>query len=258
MEEFSEDRKSRIKSLAEKYGINLKSHDSKDYGAIKMLDEGISIEDIHLRRLYLYPLAYCMNGDDKHLPNGGRFYSNSEIYNLRLAELIELFHDAIEASAPIEFTATIKGITRNKIKLSGNDLDTLYFFLNTELESVQDGLYQSIFNWEFREVFEWRGDSCFTKPYTMDELSKILAYERRQMKKIDRSKTQEKKRYIRMICTYLREEGVFNNITKELNSNEYQFLYDFLAMLGFFNEETICDFSKSMKKDALRDYIRNR
>lgn len=258
---LTEEQKERIIELAIKHKIDLKGNTYKiSENTKRMLEMGYSFEDIHLKRINIFFINPFIPEDGIFLdkPNGKRLYENSSFYKLRLAEFIELLCAAMEAVAPIEISTTIKGVKKKKVELSSYDCENLYLFLNTELEKIQDGFYQFNFDWDFKKNIETRGKEGFTEPYTKDELAKILKYERELYKNQDRKSRDLNKRQIRILSHYFREEGVFNNKTKELASKEYQFLYDLLAVVGMFPKETIDRYSASMKKDALRDYIRNR
>lgn len=241
---MTESQKNKIKELAINYGIKLEDLDLKRIGIFICINPIIQENEIFL---------------DK--PNGKRVFVPADSYKLKLAELIQLLSetmDSMDSNSYIEITSTIKGVKKEKVKIYSSQIEGLYLFANTELERISDGFYQYEFNFDFKEQNDSNAYEYLKEPYTKEELDKILKYERSEYKKMFNYKRTKIKRQVNILCHYFREEGVFNNKTKELNSKEYQFLYDALAVLGIFPEENIEVFSGSMKKEALRDYVRKR
>lgn len=257
----TKERVRKIKELALKHKIDLSGNKYNISEKTKcFLEDGCSIEDARLKIINIF-LFNSFTTEDSFCffkPNGRRVYKNNSCYTLKLAELIDIVYTAMESFSNIEVTTTIKGVKKEKVVLNGNDCERLFLFLNTELEKTQDGLYQYEFNWEDKDYIEGNDIDNFTKPYTKDELTKIIEYERKRYIKPDALTRRLNKKQVRILCDFFKEEGVFNNENKELASKEYQFLYDLLAVVGMFPKETIDRYSASMKKDALRDYIRNR
>lgn len=236
MEAMTDYQRTEIKELAEKYGIN--------------------IEDIHIKRFVIFLLNKPLLNERSEKPDWKEPDNKPSSQNLELAEFIELIIAAYENDQPIEVSTTIKGIKSKTVKLSGRNCYKLVLFANTELEHQQDGTYQGLFGWEFKDTINQH--DYFTEPYTKEELDKILRYERNEEIKRKKSKKRMFVRQLNIIYYHLKDNGVFNNKTKEPTSKEYQFLYDSLCVLGMFPKDNMYTFSALLKKEALRDYIRKR
>jgi len=211
----------------------------------------ITLEERHLKRFNIFYMFYA-----NEAVNIYEKIEDNITSKLALAEYILMLSKALENKKGIEVSTTIKGIKEKVYLPSNNFIYLSWLQANTSLEIMQDGDYQYKFNWEFKENMTEEGYEHFTEPYTKEELEMILNYERQKKEGIKKRKTKLPKSQINAIRNTFRKDGVFSNEAKELTAKEYQFLYDSLSVLGFFEKEKMEILSGTDKKEVLRDYIR--
>jgi len=179
----------------------------------------------------------------------GKFKKSNK---LQLAELISLLSSCRDNKITISGIVSHpkKGEIKSQIKKvelsSPLDIHNFSLWANTVLENAQDGYYQYLFNWEFKENIKYLlsnkevvYDEFYIEPYTDDELDKILAYERTEKKKEKNyTRNAEYGRCLTSFYNTLHRLGVFTaQIEKEKSgkasgiTKEYCFMYDCLVLL---------------------------
>lgn len=162
----------------------------------------------------------------------------------------------------------------NVLLSSSRVQDYLEMWANTLLEYLQDGNYQYLFDWDFKQQIEWtrqmegeaiiEEDPFYTEPYTDEELNKILKYEEgreqrynilyklsdnaQKGKRLKRLNDELNKAKVFCAKTHKEKEGEAVGITQE-----YAFLYDYLVCIGNTKGSRIYD--NADKRIAVRDYI---
>ena len=248
---LSEGQKCEIRKLAVQYGIDLKGDGVPRTSDTKIkVDFGTPIEEVHLNFLHIL----CLYRKTIIVPKKDVSYDS---HSYSLARYVLLLHRAYQEKSGIKVSSQLK---HEDCSIPwGANLYTLLLQANSTLHyKYQDIYYVEVLDFHVKQSIEYEGIS-YPELYSMDELERIIEYERQDEARTLADAKRQLKRLLRSIRDYYVAEGVFQSKTKEPTSREYRFLVYTLVVLGIYTAEDV-DKIKSKGEDEkvlIRDYFRD-
>ena len=173
------------------------------------------------------------------LPLAERMSSTIETNRKELAKLIKFLRECEGSQITLEGLITKPQGKNIKNTYSTTQIADRYFLTmfeqlaNTWLEREQDGVFQYLFNWDFKQPVKYINkdgeeefDRFFTEPYSDQEIDQIISY-------YDSQEKERKKRSISVILGRLANRIIsfIEPATKEWTQTKlYSFVYDVMLI----------------------------
>lgn len=192
--------------------------------------------------------------DDKFLD--ALLYPNSDRSYYEVAHLYSILSEANKEGGGI----IVKSKTTNK-KIEVLYNENIVFLLEKISQYLIDNRhddYMEQFGWGWRDnipplkILKWKDEvseevfnnfleevDLIDKPYTDEEIKKILEYEKRQLEIINIVKRERLSFYLNRIVDSFKKEGIFETKPKTISTKDACFLYDYLLKLELKSDNTL-------------------
>lgn len=167
--------------------------------------------------------------------------------NLNIAKFIQILDIGINNGNEIKVQTRSKNTTISLSFKSEFIKNNLKLFLNTLLDEKTNGLYQLLFDLDYSTEKEGKYSlnkltrseisNQFIKPYSKEDLSKIVDYELNQNKKLSDKRHQKKIPFLNNIVQLYIENGIFQNDLSTISTKDAAFLYEVLEITGMIQED---------------------
>ena len=256
-EEFKSDieRKEKERILERKKRIS-KEKQKKLIDKINQIRELMLVYDIKLKEEHLEKLVSSLTKDLLDTTNS--LILRGWETNLKLAELIIFLYSSIIESTSVTFSTTIKGLRKSVVINQPFLLTHFYNLANTLLDEQGGEKYSNLFGWRRQlynvksiedDYFEFKQfcvdnelkfpEGYIQKHYISDyfctsygdyQIEEIIKLEKEAIIRAKKYRKHHKSIILIEIVNYFRQEGVFKEGYKTIQSDEACFLYDVMGI----------------------------